>query len=62
MLIAQFIENVGMNLAMLPLVGITLPFLSYGGSSVLSLYLMIGIVQSIYVHKQKYFFERELPE
>lgn len=61
-LIAQFIENIGMNLAMLPLVGITLPFLSYGGSSVLSLYLMIGIVQSIYVHKQKYFFERELPE
>ncbi len=61
-LISQFIENVGMNLAMLPLVGITLPFLSYGGSSVLSLYLMIGIVQSIYVHKQKYFFERELPE
>ncbi len=61
-LIAQFIENVGMNLAMLPLVGITLPFLSYGGSSILSLYLMMGIVQSIYVHKQKYFFERELPE
>ena len=61
-LISQFIENVGMNLAMLPLVGITLPFLSYGGSSILSLYLMIGIVQSIYVHKQKYFFERELPE
>ncbi len=61
-LIAQFIENVGMNLAMLPLVGITLPFLSYGGSSVLSLYLMMGIVQSIYTHKQKYFFERELPE
>lgn len=61
-LIAQFVENVGMNLAMLPVVGITLPFLSYGGSSVLSLYLMIGIIESIYVHKQKYFFERELPE
>lgn len=61
-LIAQFIENIGMNLAMLPLVGITLPFLSYGGSSILSLYLMMGIVQSIYTHKQKYFFERELPE
>ncbi len=61
-LIAQFVENIGMNLAMLPVVGITLPFLSYGGSSVLSLYLMIGIVESIYVHKQKYFFERELPE
>ena len=61
-LIAQFIENIGMNLAMLPVVGITLPFLSYGGSSVLSLYLMMGIIQSIYTHKQKYFFERELPE
>ena len=61
-LISQFIENVGMNLATMPLVGITLPFLSYGGSSVLSLYLMMGIVESIYVHKQKYFFERELPQ
>lgn len=61
-LIAQFIENIGMNLATLPVVGITLPFLSYGGSSVLSLYLMMGIIQSIYTHKQKYFFERELPE
>lgn len=61
-LIAQFIENIGMNLAMLPVVGITLPFLSYGGSSVLSLYLMMGIIQSIFTHKQKYFFERELPE
>ena len=61
-LIAQFIENIGMNLATLPVVGITLPFLSYGGSSVLSLYLMMGIIQSIFTHKQKYFFERELPE
>ena len=59
---AQFIENIGMNLATLPVVGITLPFLSYGGSSVLSLYLMMGIIQSIFTHKQKYFFERELPE
>ena len=59
LLLAQVTENVGMALAMLPVVGITLPFISYGGSSVLSLYLMIGIVQSICTHAKKYHFERE---
>lgn len=58
-LLAQVTENVGMALAILPVVGITLPFLSYGGSSVLSLYLMIGVVQSICTHAKKYHFERE---
>lgn len=58
-LIAQTAENVGMCLAMLPVIGITLPFLSYGGSSTLSLYLMLGIIQSVYTHRVKYHFERE---
>ncbi|NLK40089.1 MAG: FtsW/RodA/SpoVE family cell cycle protein [Clostridiales bacterium] len=58
-LIAQTVENIGMCLAMLPVVGITLPFMSYGGSSVLSLYIMIGVVESIHTHKMNYFFERE---
>ena len=58
-LMFQTLENVGMCLAMLPVIGITLPFMSYGGSSVLSMYLMIGMVQSIKSHNQKYFFERE---
>ena len=59
LLLAQVTENVGMALAMLPVVGITLPFISYGGSSVLSLYMMIGIMQSICTHAKKYHFERE---
>ncbi len=59
LLLAQVTENIGMALAMLPVVGITLPFLSYGGSSVLSLYLMVGIIQSICTHAKKYHFERE---
>ena len=46
-LIAQTFENIGMCLAMLPVVGITLPLMSYGGSSVLSTYLMLGVIQSI---------------
>lgn len=58
-LICQSLENIGMCLAMLPVIGITLPFLSYGGSPILSMYLMMGIVQSIKSHNQKYFFERE---
>ena len=60
MLIAQAGENIGMCLAMLPVVGITLPFFSYGGSSMLSIYICMGVVQSICAHNKKYYFEREL--
>ncbi|MBE6598763.1 MAG: rod shape-determining protein RodA [Ruminococcaceae bacterium] len=60
MLIAQTVENIGMCLAMLPVVGITLPFFSYGGSSMLSMYICMGVVQSISTHNRKYYFEREL--
>lgn len=59
MLIAQSAENIGMCLAMLPVVGVTLPFFSYGASSMLSMYLCIGVVQSICAHNKKYYFERE---
>lgn len=59
MIIAQTIENIGMCLGLLPVVGITLPFMSYGGSSVLSLYMSIGVVMSVARFKNKYFFERE---
>ena len=58
--IFQAVENIGMCLGTLPVIGLTLPFISYGGSSILSLYLCIGAVMSIQTHKQKYYFEREL--
>lgn len=57
--LAQIIENLGMCLAMLPVVGITLPFMSYGGSSMLTCYMLIGIVHSIHGRRKKYYFERE---
>ena len=59
MLIAQTLENIGMCLAALPVIGIPLPFFSYGGSSMLALYIGIGLVESICSHNKKYYFERE---
>ena len=58
-LLAQATENIGMCLAKLPVIGITLPFMSYGGSSMLASYCLVGIVQSINAHRGKYFFERQ---
>ena len=58
-LITQTTENMGMCLAMLPVIGITMPFISYGGSSMLAMYCALGLVQSVRLHNQKYFFERE---
>ena len=58
-MLGQSLENIGMCLGMLPVVGITLPFLSYGGSSMLASFIYIGVIQSIVTHNQKYYFERE---
>ncbi len=52
-LLYQQIQNIGMTLGMLPITGITLPFISYGGSSLLSYFLLIGIVLSIRKEKDK---------
>ena len=48
MLFAQLIVNVGMELSLLPCIGITLPLFSAGGSSSLCIYLAIGLELSIY--------------
>jgi rod shape determining protein RodA len=45
----QLIINIGGNLGLMPITGITLPFISYGGSSLISNMIMIGIVQSIVI-------------
>jgi rod shape determining protein RodA len=48
MLAFQVIVNVGMNLGLMPVTGITLPLISYGGSSVLGTFLALGLLQSIH--------------
>jgi len=43
----QAIVNIGMNLRLLPVTGLVLPFISYGGSSLLSMLLGVGLVESV---------------
>ncbi|OGZ33154.1 MAG: rod shape-determining protein RodA [Candidatus Portnoybacteria bacterium RIFCSPLOWO2_12_FULL_39_9] len=47
MLFSQTIINIGMNMGVLPITGLTLPLVSYGGSSLLTIFLGLGILQSI---------------
>lgn len=46
-LFLQCVINIGMNLQVLPVIGVTLPFFSAGGSSVVMMYLCVGIVLSV---------------
>jgi rod shape determining protein RodA len=48
MLLFQVFVNVGMTIGIMPITGIPLPLLSYGGSSVLTTFLAVGLLQSIY--------------
>lgn len=47
MLLFQIFVNIGMNLGMMPITGITLPFFSYGGSSVLTSMIVFGLIESV---------------
>lgn len=47
-LIFQVCSNVGMCIGVTPVIGLTLPFISYGGSSMLSLYAMLGLVSGVH--------------
>ncbi len=51
MLFAQTVINVGMCMSITPVIGITLPFFSAGGTSLLCLFLGIGLVLSVYRHR-----------
>ena len=52
MLLFQVFVNVGMNVGLMPVTGIPLPLVSYGGTSVLVTFMAIGLLQSIYVQSQ----------
>ncbi len=56
MIAFHVIENIGMNIQLLPITGIPLPFISYGGSSIFSMSLAVGLIFSIKFHEQTYMF------
>jgi rod shape determining protein RodA len=47
----QLFINVGMTIGIMPVTGLTLPFVSYGGTSLISSFLMIGLLQSVHLHR-----------
>lgn len=52
MIVFQLMVNIGMNVGILPITGIPLPFLSYGGSALLTLFILMGIIQSVHIHNR----------
>ncbi len=56
MLIFQVFVNIGMNIGIMPVVGLPLPFISYGGSSLFLFWAALGIIQSIIMRKNRLLF------
>ena len=57
----QSVVNIGVNVGLLPVVGIPLPFVSYGGSSLISILMAEGLAQSVALHRRKIDFEMRAP-
>jgi len=54
LLFSQVFINIGMNIRLMPVTGVPLPLLSYGGSSVLCSLMAIGVLQNIHIHRKGY--------
>ena len=53
MLLWQVFQNVGMTIGIMPVTGLPMPFISYGGSSLLTYFAMLGIVQSVHMRRMR---------
>lgn len=49
----QALVNIGMNIGVMPVAGVPLPFVSYGGSSMIAMLVAVGIIESIYIRRIK---------
>lgn len=58
-IIAQTAENIAMCFALVPVVGITLPFLSCGGSSLLATFMLVGLVHSVGAREDRYYLDKK---
>jgi rod shape determining protein RodA len=57
MVLVQVVENVGMNIGLLPIAGIPLPLISYGGSATITMLAALGLAQSVMVRRRTVAFE-----
>ena len=46
----QILENIGMDIGLMPITGIPLPFMSYGSSFMIVNFVMLGLINSVWVH------------
>jgi rod shape determining protein RodA len=58
MLMHQIFVNVGMTIGIMPITGVTLPLMSYGGSSVLATFIALGLLQSVHAQARETAFAR----
>ena len=54
LLMVHLFINVGMTLGITPITGLPLPFMSYGGSFIITCFVMMGVVQSVYRHRKEF--------
>jgi rod shape determining protein RodA len=54
LLFSQVFINIGMNIRIMPVTGVPLPLLSYGGSSVICSLVAMGMLQNVYIHRKTY--------
>ena len=54
LLMTHMFVNVGMTIGITPITGLPLPFLSYGGSFLVTCFLMMGVVQSVYRYRKEF--------
>ena len=53
LILVQTVTNIGMNMGMMPIIGVTLPLVSYGGSSLVTNFILLGMVSSIGYENKK---------
>jgi len=53
MLLWQVFQNVGMTLKIMPVTGLPMPFISYGGSSLITWFALLGLVQSVHMRRMR---------
>ncbi len=59
LLVFQVFQNIGMTIGLMPITGIALPFLSYGGSALITNMLLIGLVLNVAMRTKHYMFETD---